>query len=272
GFIARVGSVPWVVAATVSPRMGKASSSKKIKRVQAAGVSRSPGQRRTLWFPALIVGIVLVGLVTVFFARDHRRSQVAEAPVANQDHWHAAFGIDVCGAFEKNQADVKADASGIHTHADGLIHIHPYTAASEGDNATFSVFADQIGLDVSDGKFALSDGTTWKNGDKCKDEKTKKEVEGRVAMFVWPPQSTDKTEPKEVTTNIGDIRLAQDGQVFVLAFLPKGEVPTLPPSMDELASPSDLEAPPDQGSTKYTTTVPPAKESSTTTSAPPAGG
>lgn len=278
--------------------MGKASSSKKIKRVQAAGVSRTAGQRRNLGFPAMIAGIVLVGLVAVFFARDHRRSQVAEAPVANQDHWHAAFGIEICGAFEKNPADAKADASGIHTHSDGLIHIHPYTAAAAGKNATFAVFADQIGLELGDGSFTLPDGKTWKNGDKCTDEKTKKSTEGRVAMFVWPPQSTDKTEPKEITKNLGDIRFAQDGQAFVLAFLPKGEAPLLPPSMPELANPSDLDQPSEQGSTEFTTTVPgaetttvpgaetttvpgaetttvpsvPASDPETTTTTPPTGG
>jgi len=52
--------------------MGKASQAKKIKRVQQAGVSRAPGQRRQLAYPALIVGIVIVGLVLVYFARDSR--------------------------------------------------------------------------------------------------------------------------------------------------------------------------------------------------------
>ncbi len=274
--------------------MGKASSSKKIKRVQAAGVSRSPGQRRNLGFPAMIIAIVLVGLVSVYFARDHRRGQVAEAPVANQDHWHAAFGSYICGAFEKNPADAKADASGIHTHSDGLIHIHPYTAAAAGENATFGVFADQIGLKLGDGTFTLPGGKTYKNGDKCEDDK-KKSTTGRVALFVWPPQATDKTEPKVITENLGAVRLAQNGQVFVLAFLPKDETPPLPPSMTELANPSDLETSPEQGSTEFTTTVPggegsvpegegsvPEGEGSTpsssvpsdetTTTAPPTGG
>lgn len=243
--------------------MGKASSSKKIKRVQAAGVSRSPGQRRNLGFPAMIIGIVLVGLVSVYFARDHRQGQEAEAPVANQDHWHAAFGTYVCGAFEKNPGDAKADASGIHTHGDGLIHIHPYSAASAGKNATFSVFADQIGLGLGKDSFTIPQGKTWKNGDKCTDEKGKSKP-GRVAMFVWPPQATDKTKPKVVTEDIGAIRLAENGQAFVLAFLPEGDTPPLPPSMTELANPSDLDAPPEKDSTNYTTTVPGAAETTST--------
>ena len=45
--------------------MGKASSSKKIRRVQQAGVSRAPGQRRNLAYPALIVGIIVVGTLPI---------------------------------------------------------------------------------------------------------------------------------------------------------------------------------------------------------------
>jgi hypothetical protein len=42
--------------------MGKASSAKKIKRVQQAGVSRAPGQRRNMAYPALILAILVVGV------------------------------------------------------------------------------------------------------------------------------------------------------------------------------------------------------------------
>ncbi len=65
--------------------MGKASSSKKIKRVQAAGATRSPGQRRQLGFPALIIGIIVVGLIGTFFAVAHRRDieQVRPTPCAH---------------------------------------------------------------------------------------------------------------------------------------------------------------------------------------------
>ncbi len=243
--------------------MGKASSAKKIKRVQQAGVSRAPGQRRNMGYPALIGGIIVVGLVLVFFARGQREAQATEAPVANQDHWHAAFGIDICGQFQENVADVGPDAVGIHTHQDGLIHIHPFVGAAAGDRSTFQLFADQIGVELGDDSFTLPDGTTYTNGDPCTDADGK-ETEGRVALYVWPPQATDATDPEIITSDIGATRFSEDGQAFVLAFVPKDADVTLPPSLPALQAPSDLENPSEQGSTDFTTTVPGGAATETT--------
>jgi hypothetical protein len=246
--------------------MGKASSAKKIKRVQQAGVSRAPGQRRNLGYPALIIGILVVGSVLVFFARGERSAAADEAPVANQDHWHAAFAIDICGELQENPGDAGPDTKGIHTHQDGLIHIHPFVGAAAGKNATFSVFAEQTGIELTDDSVTLPDGTTYTNGDECEDEDGKKE-EGRVALYVWPPQATDATEPEVVTSDIAGTRFTDDGQTFVLAFVPKGAEVPLPPSVEALANPIDLETPPEEGSTEFTTTTAPAAET-TTTAAP----
>lgn len=249
--------------------MGKASSAKKIKKVQQAGVSRAPGQRRNLGYPALITGIIVVGLVLVFFAREEYAASASEAPVANRDHWHAAFGVDACGAWEEPLGDAGPDAQGIHTHADGLIHIHPFVGAAAGDNATFSVFAEQVGIELGDGEFTLPDGRRYANGDDCEVEEGKAE-KGRVALYVWPPQATDATDPEVHTKDLGSVRFERDGQIFVLAFVPEDAEVSLPPSVAELASPSDLEAPSEQGSTEFT--VPPADEvpaeDETTTTAP----
>jgi uncharacterized integral membrane protein len=242
------------LATTVSVRMGKASSAKKIKRVQQAGVSRAPGQRRNLGYPALVGGIVIVGLVLVFFARNQREAQATESPVANQDHWHAAIGIDICGEFEENPADDGPDSKGIHTHQDGLIHIHPFVAGAAGDKATLSVFADQIGLEVTDHSITLPNGKSYVNGEDCTDEDGKK-TEGRVALYVWPPQATEATDPDVVTKDIAGVRFTENGQAFVLAFVPKGTDVPLPPSISELANPSDLDTPSKEGSTDFTTTT-----------------
>ena len=231
--------------------MGKASSAKKIKKVQQAGVSRAPGQRRNMGYPVLIGGILIAGLVLTFFAREESRASASEAPVANRDHWHAAFGIDACGAWEPALGDAGPDAQGIHTHADGLIHIHPFVGAAAGENATFSKFAEQVGIELGDGEFTLPDGRTYANGDDCEVEEGEVEP-GRVALYVWPPQATDATEPEIVTEDLGEERFRRDGQVFVLAFVPEGAEVSLPPSMSELANPSDLEQPPEQGTTEYT--------------------
>lgn len=247
--------------------MGKASSSKKIRRVQQAGVSRAPGQRRNLAYPALIVAIIVVGTLLVFLARDSRQATASEAPTT-RDHWHEALGINICGEFLGNPSDDGPDRSGIHTHADGLIHIHPFGSGATGDNATMEVFLGQIGASVTDDSLTLKDGTTKTNGDKC-DGKA-----GEVALFVWPPQASDKTEPEKFTgTDITEHRFTEDGGAYVLSFNPKGYTPKLPPSMTELANPSDVEPGQSTGGLNSATssTVPAAPSTpaeSTTTAAP----
>lgn len=60
------------------------------------------------------------------------------------EHWHAALTIRVCG-----QELVEPQFPGeIHTHGDGLIHIHPGSDASAGKNATLRTYFEgsQIGL------------------------------------------------------------------------------------------------------------------------------
>ena len=56
-------------------------------------------------------------------------------PVANQDHWHAAYGVYLCDDFAPPITDER-DPKGIHTHGDGIIHIHPFVRSSPGKNAT----------------------------------------------------------------------------------------------------------------------------------------
>ncbi len=230
--------------------MGKASASKKIKRVQAAGVSRSPGQRRNIAFPALIVGILIVGSLLTFFARDYRKGERADAPVVNKDHWHAAFAVQLCGLFQDNEP-APDNSDGIHIHSDKLIHIHPYVKDAAGKNATFGVFARNADIKLGDGKFTLANGKTYANGDKCTDE-AGKETKGRVALYVWPPQATSKTKPEVYTEDIGKVRFAEQGMAFVLSFGPEGTEPKLPPTIGNLQNPNDS----DEAPAETTTTAP----------------
>jgi hypothetical protein len=231
--------------------MGKASSAKKIKRVQQAGVSRTPGQRRNLGYPALIVAILLAGSVLTFFAREERAVAASEAPVANRDHWHAAFGINVCGEWEPALNDDGPDTKGIHTHGDGLIHVHPFGSGASGNQARFNVYAEQVGMEIGDNEFTLPDGRTFADGDDCETEDGETKP-GRVVMYIWPPQAPETMDPEVVTENFGDVRFRRDGQIFVLAFVPEDDEPSFPPSVPELEAPSDLETPPEQGSVEYT--------------------
>lgn len=247
--------------------MGKASSSKKIKRVQQAGASRTPGQRRQLGYPALIGAILVVGLVLTAFAVSHRRTVEQVSPAVGES-WVAGYGTYICDGFVDNPETVEADAPA-DLHSDGLIHIHPTAEDNAGENAVFGLFTNAVGIQVGDGTLTLPDGTPYADGDDCNGEP------GRVALYVWPPQAGENTDPRVITTGIPATRFTDDGQTFVLAFAPRGAEVPLPPSADRIDDPDDTE--PTVADAPATTTTVAAGDTSTTvaggaTTVPPGGG
>jgi len=221
--------------------MAKRSSDKKIQKVQRAGKAAGGGarQRRNLAYPALIAVIVVVGVALVWFARERRSTEVEASPTL-EDHWHSAYGTYICDGFQPNLADVGQDAKGIHTHEDGLIHIHPFSSEVTGENATLGVWLEQVGLTAEDDRLVMPDGTEYIEGEtKC--DIDGEQVDAELVLYRWPPQASTETEPDVFTDNFGSVRLSADGQAFVLAFVPEGTEVPLPPNMEALANPSDEE-------------------------------
>ena len=176
--------------------MGRASSSKKVAR--AARAAGKPGTGRNWLWPAVIVVLVGLGITLVVISRGTDEAS-AEAPTFG-DHWHAAFGVYGCDEFTGQVSDQNGDANGIHTHPDGLIHIHPTTANATGPNATLGVFTDEVGIDLDDDGFSLTDGPSFAEGeDDCGEP-------GTVQLAVWDDPS-DET-PEIVTEDVADFRLA----------------------------------------------------------------
>lgn len=181
-------------------------------------------------------------------------SSNASGPRANQDHWHSSFDVYVCDEFLGPVADQGPDIDGLHTHQDGLIHIHPFVDSASGENATFGKFAELVGIVVEDGVFGMpmptdpddvreirpSDETVPPSFVKRLDGDACPGGPGRVALFVWGPGEGEGDEPTVITDDIGATRFTADGQRFVLAFVPEDVVPPQPPSTRSLAQPGDM--------------------------------
>lgn len=205
--------------------MGKASSAKKVARAARAG-GKTTGQRRNIGFPAAIVAIVVLGVGLIAFARS---DQPGEGSPKLGEHWHAAYGIYVCDRWVANLSDRGQDTLGIHTHTDGLIHIHPFLASAAGTSATLEKFFDQTGMKVTDSSITLPPGDqfgerTYKNGEtKCGDK------DGRVIMAYWEDAQNATGDPDDVrTSGISGEHFEQDLGAVTIAFLPQGE-DTVPP-------------------------------------------
>lgn len=250
--------------------MGKASSSKKVARAARAGGRSAANKQRNLLFPGVIGGIVILGIALVAFAVNDRKSENDVPPVLG-DHWHAAVGIYVCGEFQPNTPEFENDI-GIHTHGDGVIHIHPFSASGAGENATLGAYLDGAGIKLSDDELTIGD-ETWKEGDqKCGDE------DAELVVAQWKDVENTDEKPALIRRDFTDIRFREDGEGYTIAFVPEGttDIPK-PESAAQLASlgaadagtattGSDGNAPADQGTTvpgDSATTLPDASASTT---------
>jgi hypothetical protein len=155
---------------------------------RSGGSGKQPNKQRAWLFPASIVAVVVIGLGIVVYARSTNeaagsndtppRAQLAAGQPS--DHWHAAFAVDICGEEQPPVADAGDDVLGIHTHQDGLIHIHPFATRAAGNGAKMSRFFDQTGMEVTDTAIKMPDGKVYKEGETTCDGKP-----GEVQLAVW---------------------------------------------------------------------------------------
>ncbi len=242
--------------------MGKASSSKKVARAAVTGGGRTrQGARPWGWYTAIAL-VAALGVVTIVYSRIDRqaalnplKSEKPRPPEASRkfpgDHWHAAYGIYVCNKWLPSiQSD--RDPLGIHTHNDGVIHIHPFTRAASGRRATLGVFADAVGMSLNEDRFKVPGAGTFIEGEKCGDK--------RATVQIFLNGDERFGDPK-------DIRL-RDRDAIIIAFAPEGtEIPP-PPSLRQLDNLTDVPGSPTATSS---TTQAPSQENTTPPTTAPAG-
>jgi hypothetical protein len=265
--------------------MGKASSSKKVAKAARTGGNLRAARDRKWGFPLAMAGILVVGLGLIVLARQEVADEKATPPRIG-DHWHSAYAIYQCDTFGPPVNDIGEDVLGIHTHTDGLMHIHPFSSNASGANAQLGVFADQVGIEFGDESFTLPTGETFTTGDECGDG------EGVVRVIKWSSGDFEG-EPEIITSDFGDIRFTGDGEAYTIFFGPESALDDpsklLPPSLatinegatsdggeaPNVSIPEDLLAPPTTAPAEGSTTSAPEGATTTapadgaTTTAPP---
>ena len=168
------------------------------------------------------------------------------------DHWHAAYGIFICDSFVEPIRD-DSDPEGIHTHADGVIHIHPFLESAAGDNATLAKFFEAVQLELTDTGI-IGAGGSLEEGFDCLGEP------GEFKVARWHLYGLEE-DPAIVEEGIADIRFVEDLEVYTIAMVPAGTEIPQPPSIPALGTLSDVD--PDQ--------IPELPEGFTVASVPPPG-
>lgn len=221
------------------------------------------------WTVATVV-VVIVGIVGIILAKGGT-SNADVAPVVNKDHWHAYLGVDACGTWLP-AAPAFESPMGIHSHGDGLMHIHPYSSAASGKNATVGRFVkdnDGAGWELDGTSMKLWDGVQYTNGDKC----TSGQFKGQKAQLVWATgHFGDPWKGTLRKGNPADFN-PQNADIVAIAFLPKGQkIPEPPDAQSALANIQDLNGAPaaPTSSTAPSPNQPASNESSTTPTTPAA--
>ncbi|HTL84749.1 MAG TPA: hypothetical protein VL856_06170 [Acidimicrobiia bacterium] len=277
-----------------------AKSSSRSKRRRAAVRSAKRTKTNTWWY-GLTALILIAGIALVAYARANNNEVVPLVYDQNQPassahnvkaHLHAALGVYDCDHWVGDdsgtglwawpattpdgrpaQANNTAVYAGMHSHADGIIHMEPTTADAAGKHATVGKYFSYGGWDVSSSGYDFLSGAKEvkvKNGDKCGSEP------GKLQWATAKLQGSDTGKQvtwTEHTGNPGSFKLNND-DVVVIAFLPQSKsVVNLPnpPSVAKLPDAFNAE----NGNTTPTTlptfsTSPPstAKTSNTTATSP----
>jgi len=206
--------------------MGKASSAKKIARAERAGATTGPSERRAIGFPTAVGLVIVLGLGLVIFARATRDAEVTPTL---QDHWHAAYGVWDCVSDSFLPVfQSEYDPEGIHSHQDGLIHIHPFTSSVTGKQAQLNVFLYAMGAEISENALILPGDQILEAGVECGGE------EAIIQVVRWA-NAFEGGEPSEVITqDLGEVRFLDDLEAFTIARAPRGAVIPMPDRADIL--------------------------------------
>lgn len=266
--------------------MGKESSAKQIAKTAAKGRDQKVRTGGGRVFPAALMAAIVLGALLVLWSRGSARAVANVAPKASAgsdlgDHWHVAFGVfncklptagtDVSTGFlpdiqrvnEPDDIDGGGDyaVTGIHSHADGVIHVHPFGSSGAGSNAKLGTYFKMVDIKISDESLEVpeaGENGIMKNGEKCSNGK-----EGKLRVLVW--EDAGSTESPQIRrTDFKNTKFSKDFLAITVAFIDEDQdVSVLKPksaaNLAELAQNDGGAAPPSATTTtiagETTTTV-----------------
>jgi len=218
------------------------SSAKKVAKLAQRGKGKKVRFQGGTLFPAAVVGVLVLGLLVIVYARQSRPDPGSFPPQVG-DHWHAAFGIYACdtwlpkivGNQEETFVDSQGNESlvndtyattGIHSHDDGVIHYHPFSTKAVGQRARIGVYLDVYDIELSEDRLVLPEaqgGEVFDIADyRCNGE----EVD--IKVVAWN-SFTDTGAGITFITDLPDVRITNDGMVFAIAIVPVGTEISMPP-------------------------------------------
>jgi len=163
--------------------------------------------------------VVVLGSLLVLWARTDR--EATSAPRVG-DHWHSVYDIYVCDSF-RSKVVLETDPNGIHTHGDGLLHIHPFNKLASGRDAVLGEFFSAFGGRIDDTSVVLDTGEELVEGADCGGQPTVL----KVARFDADDLERD---PEVVIEDLAGVRFLKNREAFTVAMVPADVEPPAPRS------------------------------------------
>lgn len=219
--------------------MAQSQSGKWVAKVGSTGGGKSYRSQRPTNFYAAIALIVIVGLLSIFFARHEYQnasattSTTAVTPTVGSTSF-AALAFDVCGKLQPSLAAATSTTTPLTAQADGVVKLTPKTAAEAGKNATVALFAkDYPGVTITSNELVLprtagtATGGSWTTGSTCAAGTPDAGKKGKVVISYWPNFAT--TKATQTTSDPAAVHFSANGLVTV-GFVPEGATVLRPSS------------------------------------------
>ncbi len=195
------------------------AGARKVARAAATAGQRDVSLASRMGFPALVALVCLLGIGAVFYAWTTR--EALASPRQNLDHWHAVYGVYDCtqGGASSYLPPFQSsdDATGIHSHGDGIMHIHPFFELSSGENAQLRHWLTEMRISVDTDRIVLDTGRELVAGQECADGSGPAEI--KVLHWDFDFQALAGEPPTEViTADLGQIKFDNDREVYIIAY------------------------------------------------------
>ncbi len=181
------------------------SSSRRSSGVAAASPEGLPPRRRRrriklgrilFTTAAVVVGLLVIASFGLSAFPGRIAQQGGGVGAAIGDHWHPSLRMELCGA----DILLRQSASGVHSHGDKFIHIHPQHVGEAGSNANLGRFFDSFPMIMEPDRIQAPGGVLYQNGQSCADGQP-----GTVQVLVndedltdsfrsYPPRDGDRVE------------------------------------------------------------------------------
>lgn len=257
--------------------MAATSSTKKAAKLAGKGKGRAVRFQGGRVFPLSVLIVLVLGVSSIVYARQSIPGFGDGDPVTPVSEYRdLAIGFNLCGDWQTLEYagepgtdgrilndDAAYRATGVYAYGEDVITVHPYAAELVDASLDLGAVLGTFGITIADDALTFPadqlDGAVYTEGETtCTVDGS--QVDGDLSVVVWDsPEATDSGN--RYISKMDEIPIDTDGMVMAIAFVPRGDAVSLPPSAATLA---ELQTPATT-TTTTTTTVVEESESTTTT-------